>query len=707
MTGMRRSLLLLAALTAPLVPAFAAQEGSSDLEALFREGQELLRQGKKEEALDRFTRVLAANPSNEAAYELWKIADEDVLLDMLVEGGQYELVAARLLELSQLGMQARENAPERIKELLNQLESDDASARRQALRELAANHGEYAVPFMIDELGDPVDDDARVLYMHALTQMQTDVVLPLIATLESDDAFLRRNVALTLGYIGDRRAAPKLTWLARNDPDRSVQDAAREAAMKVGSDGNALALFLDMGDDYHAERATVLRPSDYSAVVWSWQDGQLTASEVPRYLYADELSKGAYYEALSIDPSSLDARAGVARAYASQQSEILTRGEAGGEVGAVQEQLDQATVALNVLGVEALDRALAWAVGAGDTATGVRLAHLLGQLALEPTPALRGALNQGGGAVSAQSAVALGEIAYRAGTAPSPAAVESLARAAGLEVQRVAVVIDGREDRGQVVARALREQGIVVHHWDSAARALSLLRRVPGVDAIVVADQLPDLTVDQVLRSIQRDDRLSGTPVLMLTENAEQASEVYGDQITDTITAPADVEKVVAAMEGNLNSDREQANRIAARAAGVLAQLAHGPGRQQIAAAAGPLAGTLASRPDEVVVPALHALASIGDPSHLEAVVAVISDAERSDEARVAAAEAAGSIAARTGAMPADAALQAMAGVLGSDASLDVRSAVSRALGRMELSPERRAALGRAARVDVSAAPGN
>lgn len=706
MIGKRRSLLLLA-LTAPLLaPAAAAApaaQGSSEIQALFQEGQRLFRQGQKAEALQRFTRVLALQPSHEDAYELWKIADHQILLDMLVAGGQSELVAARLMELAGEGRQERESDPDAIRALLQRVETDDPIERRRALRELAVNHGEYAVPLMVRRLADPAAEERRVLYMHLLTQMDTDVVLPLLASLASDDPFLRRNVASVLGYIGDRRAAATLAWHARHDGDPEARRAAAEAAVLVGSDGNPLALFLDQGDDYHHHRANVLRPSDYSRVVWSWDGDGLVATEVPRFLYADELSKQAYYQALRTDPSSMDARAGLARAYASQQAEMLARTQAGMEDSELDEQMALASIALNNAGVEAIDRALGWCLESGNSACGVRLAQILGELSLAATPALEAALHRGDGAIAAQASVALGEIAYRAGQAPSDATVAGLTRAATLQVLRVAAVIDGDAARGRALSDALRVQGVVVHHWDRGATALGLLRRVPGIDAIVVADVLPDMTVDQVLRSIARDDRLSQTPVLMLTADHEQALETYGEQIAGALSSANEAATVIESMEAHMGRDRELALAIAGRAAGTLERLSHGPARAQVALAADALASALADRPDAVVVPALGALGAMGGAQHMAAVSAVIADAGRSVEARVAAAEAAGSIAGRTGASPGEQALSALADVLGSDASLEVRTALSRAMGRMPLAAEQRAGLLGATRVDVGA----
>ncbi len=704
MTGKRRSLFLLA-LTAPLFAplASAAPQGSAEIQSLFREGQQLFRQGQKAQALERFTRVLALQPSNEDAYELWKIADQQVLLDLLVEGGQGELVAARLMELAGSGMRERENDEEAIRALLRRIEGEDPIDRRRALRELAVNHGEYAVPAMLRRLADPADDERRVLYMHSLTQMDTDVVLPLVAALGSADAFLRRNVASVLGYIGDRRAAAALAWMARNDSDSAAREAAVEAARRVGSDGNPLALFLDLGDDYHHQRASVLRPADFSRVVWSWHGDALVNTEVPRYLYADELSKNAYHTALAIDPSSLDARAGLARAYAAQQAEMLARTQSGVADQDFDQHLALAEIALSGAGVEALDRALGMCLAAGETGTGVRLADALGGLSLSSTSNLEQALASGDGAIASQAAVSLGAIAHRAGRAPSAAAAEGLVRAATLEVLRVAAVIDGDVARGRELSDALRAQGLVVHHWESGAIALGLLRRVPGIDALVVAETLPDLTVDQILRSVARDERLAATPVLLLTADEERADEVYGEALAGTLGSAADAGKVIELLDANMGRDRELALQISARAAQTLELLASGPAREQLTGAADGLASVLADRTDLVVAPALGALGALGNVQHLDAVSALVLDGERSTWVRTAAAEALGNIAGRTGHGPASDLLEQLVAVVVSDAPIEVRGALSRALGRMPLTAAQRGALLSASRVYVGA----
>lgn len=680
-------------MTAMSLPAMAMPlDEASDL---FNEGVDLLKRGQDSAALEKFSAVLALDPSNEAAYELWKSTEHEIWLDLLVKGGQYELVAKRLMDRAQLGRAEKADDEAAIRALLRELQSDDVIARTKATRALAANHGEYAVQYMLPSLADENASERRVLFMHALTEMGTDVVLPLIAALDSEDAFLRRNVALTLGYVGDPRAAAALTWHAYNDADEGVRSAAAEAAKKVGSSGDALALYLQLGDDYHHRRATVLRAVDYSDVVWGWQDDALVATPVPRFLYNHELAKNAYYDALETDATSLDARAGLARAYVAEIVELELRADAGLDDAGLGDQIAEAAIAVNTAGLDALDRALAWAVQNNHTAVGVGLIRVIAQNSSSPTASLNAALGSSDGALRGEAAVALGEIALRSGKAPSPTTVLGLGEAAGREVLRIGVVIDGDEARGRALADALSASGMVVNFWNTGATGLALLKRAPGVDVIVVADTLPDLTVDQVIDEIRRDERTSATPLILLGE-----SDAYADRVTAVMAPGSDLSVIEEAMSAELDGDRARADALAAAASETLADLARSGA--DVSTALGSVAGALASRPDSVILPAMRALGAAGGAGEVAALAGVLMDSGRSDAARIGAADALAQIAARERIGGPDELLQGLAGVIGSDATLDVRIAASRALSNMAIDDATRAELTRRARVNVA-----
>jgi CheY-like chemotaxis protein len=694
MTGMRRQFGLIAFFAA-LSFSSQAVAAPSDAQDTFQEGVSLLRKGDDAGALEKFTAVLAEDLSDDAAYELWKSTSQEVWMDMLVKSGQFELIAKRLISKADVGRSQQADDADAIRGLLREVQMDDVMKRARAIRTLAANHGEFAVQYMLGSLADQNAGDRRVLYMTALTDMGTDVVLPLIAALGSDDAYLRRNVALTLGYIGDPRAAAALTWLGSNDSDEGVQIAASEAAGKVGSNGDALASFLQLGDEYHHARSTVLSGSDYSDVVWSWTDGKLSSRAVPRFLYADELSKGAYYTAMMASPASAEARAGVVRAYVSQQAEIELRAAAGGDVTGLDTQVAESAIAVNTLGSDAAELALGWAVAQSDTVTGVGLIRLLGASATAPTPGLQAALASNDGAMKGEAAVALGQIALRTHGTPSAATVNQLGVAAGREIMSLAVVIDGDESRGSAIAGAMSNAGVLVNHWNSGASGLALLKRVPGVDVIVLADTLPDLTADQVLFELAGDERTANTPVMLIS-----SSDAYGDRVAGTISGAGDVGAIMGAIEAGVDGDRARADQLAAGAAETLAGLSMA-GSADLSSTVEALTGTLAHRTDNVTLPAMRVLGVTGGVAQLSALQVLLSAGDRSDAAREGAADAIANIASRMKLGGTEGLVESLRAVMSSDSSLSVRVAASRALSSLNLTADQRATAATSARVNV------
>jgi HEAT repeat protein len=677
----------------------ALPASAQDVKELFREGVDLLQRGRKEEALAVFQKVLAADPSQEEAYELWKETDYDIWLDLMVEQGEFPLVAQRIQELSRLARNERRNDTEAIQALVDKLRaSPDAIERHKIVAQLATDHGEYAVPLLARALADENDDDWRVIATHALAQMGTDVVPPLIECLASENAYQRRNVCYLLGIIRDPRASAPLAALARTDADGSVVKAAGEAATRCSSTGDPVRQFLRDGDDYHHRRATVLRSMDYSDVVWNWENGNLVSHAVPRDIYNDEMAKKSYWRALVLDPNSLEARAGLARAAIDEQAKLDTLAARGEDVADLQELAAAGTLAAYASGVDALDLALQWSVLTDDSAAGSLLCRSLSVIATTATPGLREALVSGDGAIRGEAAVALGEIAAKSQTSADPAVVKALGDAAGREIVRVAALIDGDTARASALREALSAKGILVNHRGSGAAGVAMLHAVPGLDVILVGDLLPDLTIDAVLQDIRLNPVTAEVPTFLLTANEETAS-TWGEHVQGTLNGAGEIDKLDEAFAKKLEGDRAQADVLAQRAARALEKLAQA-GHTDVGAALESLGGTLASRPDEVTIPAMGTLAAAGNAGQVGPLVAVAAAGDRSDAARIAAAEALAQIFART---QVDATqVQGLTEVLASDASLDVRRAVSVALGTLKMTPDERKKLLDGVRVNVN-----
>lgn len=691
----RRTLAIALALVAPTF-ATPAQDATD----LFNQAVAQLREGNHEAAIGLLNRALAADPTQEEAYQLWVDTDTQIWLELMVEGGEFEAAAKRLQQRAMLARQTRQNDQDAINALCDTIKTtDDVVERRTAIDSLAANHGPFAVPRLARALRvEQSDDEWRIKAMHTLQEMQVDVVPPLIEALNSDDAVQRRNIAMTLMNIGDTRAAGPLEALAATDPDGSVVQAAKRAAVGCGSNGDAVARLLQDGDDYHFNRVSVLRPFDYSSVIWTWEGNDLQFHSVPRAIYNNEMSKKAYYEALALAPSSLDAAAGIARESTDIQAKLANLAATGVDIGDLGDKAAVGELAVAAAGVAAIDHALIWSVRQDDLATGARLCAALARQAGAPTPGLEAALDSGDPGLRGEAAVALAHIAHMTAKPASPSVVAALTEAAGREVVRIAAVIDADDARTETLWGSLEAKGVMVNHRGSGAQGLSMLTQIAGVDVILVGDRTSGLTTDAVLTTIANTPGMNTVPVFLLTSDTE-LGDAYGDRVAGVVSNPSDISALDAVFNASLTGDRAVADDLGARSAAAIATLG-AAGNSDVSGAAESLASTLAHRTDHVTLPAMGALEIIGGTGQVASLIAVLADGERSPEARGGAADALGAIASRAGAIAGLG--ESLASVVETDAPLSVRVAAARALGRATLDSAVRAALLERVRIHVS-----
>ncbi len=651
---------------------------AQDVQALFEQGVDLLRRGRDEEALVVFERVLAANPSHEQAFQLWKSTDIEIWTDILTKQGDFELIGKRLIGLAEMGRLTRRDDAEAIRGLVAQLDSNDPITRRSAIRQLAAEHGEYAVPYMLGALADAGAEQRRTSVMQALTDMNLDVVVPLMAALDSPDPYLRRNVALTLGYIRDPRAVPALAAVASLDEDTGARQAAVDALARLGAQvANAAPAFVQLGQSYldRREDSAVFEARD---VVWSWQGRGLSKKAVPPGVYPEEMARWCFAHALWVQPGSAAALAGLVRAQAGEVARLEILAQSGQELGDMLEAARAGSAVVGIAGRDAVDAALSSAIAAGDFIAAAALVPAVAAVAAAPTPGLSQALASEDGALRSAAAIALGRIAVDGRGRVSSEAVRELAHVVGRQIVRLAFVIDADQERAAAIEAALLSQGMMVGKAKSGALGLGTLRRLPGVDVVLVADRLPDLTIQQVLSELQDDARFQATPRLVITDDAERASELYGES-AQGVVAGGDVSGVPEVLSAGLDRDREQADLLSQQAATTLADLA--AAGAEILPALDALAGTLATRPDAVALPASWALARAGTGAQVPSLVAVVADPTRSDEARASAANALARIVARgAGQIPTEGQAVLIV-VIGSDAAAAVRHRAAEALG--------------------------
>jgi CheY-like chemotaxis protein/tetratricopeptide (TPR) repeat protein len=693
MTGLRRTFCILATLAALHVSPWIASARADEVQDAFNQGIDLLQRGRRDESLAVFKKLLGSSPTREQAYALWQNTPAEVWTDLLVEGGDFQLIAKRLMALSMAERNARKSDKDAILALVK-VATDDAAdplERNKAIRKLSVEHGEFAAEFLLGALSSEGHGESQALAMHALIQLGHEVAVPLMAALHSPDAVQRRNVALVLGSVGDPRSAAALEFLAATDADETVKKAAAEGVARMKAGGDAFTSFLALGNDYFLGHDNVLSDDMRSEVIWGWAERNIAGTPIPRELYSAEMSKLCYSHALHINPSSNEALAGLARAWCDEQQKLARLEAAGKDVGPWKARSDQALAAIHAVGIDGLDLALAWSVKAGDPTTGGALCRVLGPLASAPTPGLDAALKSPDGALRSEAAVALGTIAQHSAGKVGEDVVNLLAEAIGREVSRVALVIDADAARAGKLQASLQQAGVNATWMAKGTLGLIQARRAAGLDVILLADSLPDITTAEVLDSLKGDERLANIPVVLLTAKAEDASATYGDKIKGALTSADDLKPVQDALSAAMTGDRALAEELAARAATTLSALCHAGHCACSPAVLEAVGKSLTNRPDTVSAPALGVFASCGTAEQVPAIVAILADEARGESVRVAAGMALAGILGRDGTAANAEVLKKVGEVTVSAAPAPVRESAARALALAKMDAAQRA----------------
>lgn len=653
------------------LPAASAQ----DAESLFESGVAAYESGDTQGAIDAFKDALAQNPGNEDAFRFWQKLEQDQILGMLMDGGEVGALAKRFLGIAKVGRSAVLSDPGGARDLVNTYLSTGSLESEQALSELNATYGEWAVPALLGPMADRSDTNRRVLAIKALIRLGDRAVPPLMQALSSDDVTTRSNAASVLGSIGDIRAAASLAWLAAGDDNDVVRQTAAEALSRLGDDLDAMGLrtrdpstlALRLASKWVQGDADIVKPYADGQVAWSWQDGALMGEAILGGLYQLHLAEGTLDQAMALGGGK-EISAGLAAVHASMKAEIM----AAADVPGLQ---DSDLLASATDGLPSLEVKLAMAGDARGAALGTLLSHdqasaaaaLIGSMGTGKgeVAALRGALDSDFQAVSVAAALALGSN----GLAGSRV-VSVLAEALKSIPDRLVFSIGDTGLSGN--AAGWQHLGS-----STAAEGLMKAKQFPPKDVIVVRDGLNGVTLDTVIFGLLNDPRSADVPVVIVTDESDLVSARYGDQVAAVVSevSLADLQQVAG--EADM-----LARDAAGRAIAAAQVLQHLPSAATAGAANSIEQGLERAGGDDVKIALLGLAGHVGAGlSQVEQIVL----AGGSDELRIAALNAVGQLwAAHGGALgAADALSDAVHAALEEGGTGPLGLAAARALGNM------------------------
>jgi HEAT repeat protein len=678
-----------------MAAAVAAAFGGSALAqgTPLQEAVTLLRLNKKAEAMEKMREILAADPSNAEALAMYRSVSQDewyLLMTQRDEKGEpsdLAKIAQSLLERAKVETKERSRDQAAIAALVATATAADSDypTRQAAVNRLINDHGEFAVPLLLEKLGSRDDVEGQVQAISALQQLRTAAVLPLIEALKSSNDVAVQNAAAALYHIGDARALPAMVQLA-NDDRVPVRDIARKFVQRHGGAGagNPVDLLLAEARRYLKGNIPV---GAFSPVVWTLRDDKLVATDVAALLYPAELAKACAADAVRLAPSSVEARSVLAQAYIAQASLIETAAADGDEAAkALEPVVAELKIGAMATGLDAVRAALETGVRDGLSPVALGATRTLAQVETPDSvdqSALLAALQGSNKAVRYEAAFALVHAANGTQVPQAAAVVAVLAEAVTEEgVRQVHVIAPAPESRVAVEA-VNRLRGYAVESSVDAVSGMRSLLINPAVDVVVIHEILPDRVPEDVIGNVRKDARMANAKIVVIARDEEQAKARFGDSV-HVVAAPLTGESLVAAvntaLEGVTNPNSERAEGWAGKAASALRALA--AGRGNIGPAVRNLAQQL-NRGDHVAVPAALALGFAGGAGELQDLMAALADSP-SVEVKKAAAEACGDILQRLGSCP-EAVLSGLVAALDAATDVELRLAIGGALCKARL----------------------
>lgn len=153
--------------------------------------------------------------------------------------------------------------------------------------------GEYAVPFLLDAMGETLRDPAAknelAAMIEALPQIGQPAIRPLAAALQMNNDQVKAEIVRALGQIGYPQALPYLKYVTENAQSAELRALAAESLRKIDPravNTPAAALFFQLAEKHYYHNESLNPPEGVPiANIWFW-DG--TANRLARVEVARE-----------------------------------------------------------------------------------------------------------------------------------------------------------------------------------------------------------------------------------------------------------------------------------------------------------------------------------------------------------------------------------------------------------------------------------
>ena len=232
-------------------------------------------------------KLLALTEENPASYAL--------LIRLDANRGELKSVTSKILEIIEQGRYARRSDPKIIIEEVKRL-SSTIRGKYTAIARLK-NAGEYAIPYMLDAMGDDSRKDEFVNITSSLDKIGPHSLRPLTTALQTNDLIIKAEIIKALGGIGYTQPLGYLKYIAENDQSGELRQLAAASIAKINptmAQLSAAELFFQLGEQYYYNAESLQPPADYDyANLWFWDTQQ-------RRLKREEVSKDYFGELMGM-----------------------------------------------------------------------------------------------------------------------------------------------------------------------------------------------------------------------------------------------------------------------------------------------------------------------------------------------------------------------------------------------------------------------
>ena len=705
----------------------AQEEGGEKVMALLEKGIQLYEEGQYAEARSALEEVIALKPGSKVALYVWEKAEIEELLRM-VDRKEVAPAVRQVMEVLTRALREKKRSVEGIEKLLADFQSHDMETYARALNRLIG-YGPYAVPYLLDFLVLDSEEDMRVVARTqvAITRMHRDVALPLIEALATEDGLLKIRVAGILGQLGDKRAAPALLALARNEQaNEALRDTAGQALVDItglGPEalGSTAAAYESLAQAYLCEDADIVGylGGDYSEV-WRWNadaaelTGKLDYELVPNFLYYLRAGGEVALEGLALEPGNelLQSLLLALVTIEASRCEVLASDEmpsslGGGQVreetkaeaaGRLEDLLVRWPVLCHLCSPAVVGRALELTLAMGEGAASLRLTKALGSkegLTVEGGgSSLVAALDSGDKGVRYHAAAELVKHSPE-GTFGEPQKVMHVLSAALRQAaaKNALLVFDNLNTRNMLSA-ILQEQNVAsIGCSADAVRINMALNLEPAIDSVFLTGNLTDTSFESLLSGLKADVRTKTVPLFVVVDTEMESADLSRyEGITSALSIDdLRAEKIGPLMEEHVLTQSptpltEEKEAIVLKAARALALVDPLMTRYDLSLVESALIDALRGYSEEVQGAALRALARSGSAGVASPASEIVASEASSGELKIVACRAIAAVLRRSG-QPAgeDVVNRLLEALVGGDQA--VREAAAEALGAAGIAP--------------------